>query len=172
MPEFQGGSYNPWGGPEGGCPGDIGPDFANMFYRNLVYQRVTAISLYMVFGGTNWGWSAAPVVATSYDYSSPITETRAIGNKYYETKLLTLFTRAVKDLAKTDRVGNGTGYTDNPAISTAELRNSDTGAGFYVTIHTHSPSDSLEKFRLKVNTSIGACRCLQHISSKPKLTGL
>lgn len=62
MPEFQGGSYNPWGGPEGGCPGDIGVDFVNMFYRNLIYQRVTAISLYMLYGGTNWGWLAAPVV--------------------------------------------------------------------------------------------------------------
>ncbi|KAM7208335.1 family 35 glycosyl hydrolase [Naviculisporaceae sp. PSN 640] len=164
MPEFQGGSYNPWGGPKGGCPGDIGPDFTNMFYRNLIYQRVTAISLYMVFGGTNWGWSAAPVVATSYDYSSPITETRAIGSKYYETKLLTLFTRAVKDLAKTDRVGNGTGYTDNPAISTAELRNPDTGAAFYVTMHTHSPSDSLETFSLKVNTSFGALTIPQYDS--------
>jgi beta-galactosidase GanA len=47
FPEFQGGSYNPWGGkyelpelfihlltfisgPEGGCPADIGADFANM----------------------------------------------------------------------------------------------------------------------------------------------
>lgn len=62
MPEFQGGSYNPWGGPEGGCGGDIGADFANLFYRNLIYQRVSAISLYMLFGGTSWGWHAAPVV--------------------------------------------------------------------------------------------------------------
>ena len=62
MPEFQGGSYNPWGGPQGGCPGDIGADFANLFYRNLIYQRVSAISLYMLFGGTSWGWHAAPVV--------------------------------------------------------------------------------------------------------------
>lgn len=64
MPEFQGGSYNPWGGPQGGCPGDIGPDFANLFYRDLIYQRVTAVSLYMLYGGTNWGWLAAPVVGT------------------------------------------------------------------------------------------------------------
>lgn len=62
MPEFQGGSYNPWGGPQGGCPNDIGADFANLFYRDLIYQRVTAISLYMLYGGTNWGWIAAPVV--------------------------------------------------------------------------------------------------------------
>ncbi|KAK3315775.1 beta-galactosidase B [Apodospora peruviana] len=156
MPEFQGGSYNPWGGPEGGCPSDIGADFANLFYRNLIYQRVTAISLYMVFGGTNWGWLSAPVVATSYDYSSPISENRAIGSKYHETKLLTLFTRAAKDLAKTDRVGNGIGYTDNMAITTAELRNPDTHAGFYVTMHAHSPSNTLERFTLKVNTSEGA----------------
>lgn len=80
MPEFQGGSYNPWGGPRGmfhaswacsalttnagGCPTDIGVEFANLFYRNLIYQRVSAISLYMLFGGTSWGWHAAPVVGT------------------------------------------------------------------------------------------------------------
>jgi hypothetical protein len=93
MPEFQGGSYNPWGGPEGGCPSDIGADFANLFYRDLIYQRVTAVSLYMLYGGTNWGWLACPVVASSYDYSSPVSEDRIIGSKYYETKLLTHFTR-------------------------------------------------------------------------------
>ncbi|RWA13128.1 hypothetical protein EKO27_g1979 [Xylaria grammica] len=65
MPEFQGGSYNPWGGPQGGCPGDIGADFANLFYRNLIYQRVSAISLYMLFGGTSWGWHAATVVVAT-----------------------------------------------------------------------------------------------------------
>ncbi|KAK3941395.1 family 35 glycosyl hydrolase [Diplogelasinospora grovesii] len=156
MPEFQGGSYNPWGGPQGGCPGDIGADFANMFYRNLIYQRVTAISLYMLYGGTNWGWLAAPVVATSYDYSSPVSENRAIGSKYYETKLLTLFTRAVaKDLAMTNRIGNNTGYTSNSAITTAELRNPDTNAGFYVVMHAYSPSSTLETFTLRVNTSAG-----------------
>lgn len=73
MPEFQGGSYNSWGGPEGGCPGDIGADFANLFYRNLIYQRVTAISLYMLFGGTNWGWLAAPVVGKSLSVAGPET---------------------------------------------------------------------------------------------------
>jgi hypothetical protein len=31
FPEFQGGSYNPWSGPEGGCPADIGADFANLY---------------------------------------------------------------------------------------------------------------------------------------------
>ncbi|KAM5354977.1 hypothetical protein ACJ41O_001623 [Fusarium nematophilum] len=106
MPEFQGGSYNPWGGPQGGCPADIGPDFANIFYRDLVGQHTTAISLYMMYGGTNWGWFSCPVVATSYDYSSPISENRFIWDKFYETKLLPLFTRVAHDLTKTERVEN------------------------------------------------------------------
>ncbi|KAI0170069.1 putative beta-galactosidase B [Pestalotiopsis sp. NC0098] len=155
MPEFQGGSYNPWGGPQGGCPGDIGADFANLFYRNLIYQRVSAISLYMLFGGTSWGWHAAPVVATSYDYSSPISENRAIGSKYYETKLLTQFTRVASGLSKTDRLGNSTSYSSNPAITVSELRNPDTGAAFYVTQHDYSPSSTTETFTLNVSTSAG-----------------
>ncbi|KAI0121127.1 beta-galactosidase B [Xylariales sp. AK1849] len=155
MPEFQGGSYNPWGGPQGGCPENIGADFANLFYRNLIYQRVSAVSLYMLFGGTSWGWHAAPVVASSYDYSSPISENRIIGSKYYETKLLTQFTRVATDLAMTDRIGNNTAYSSNSAIATSELRNPETGAGFYVTQHVDSPSSTFETFTLDVNTSAG-----------------
>ncbi|KAI1856434.1 hypothetical protein JX265_011681 [Neoarthrinium moseri] len=162
MPEFQGGSYNPWGGPQGGCPADIGVDFANLFYRNLIFQRVSAISLYMLFGGTSWGWHGAPVVATSYDYSSPISENRIIGSKYYETKLLTQFTRVAKDLAITDRLGNNTDYSSNSAISTSELRNPETGAAFYVTQHADSTSSTVETFTLKVNTSAGSLTIPQY----------
>ncbi|CAG9945472.1 unnamed protein product [Clonostachys rosea f. rosea IK726] len=156
LPEFQGGSYNPWGGPEGGCPTDIGDAFANMFYRNLIYQRVTAISLYMLFGGTNWGHSACPVVATSYDYSSPVSENRALWSKYSETKLLTLFTRVARDLAKTDRLATGTNYTTNGAITVSELRNPDTNAGFYVIMHADSTSSTTESFKVHINTSEGS----------------
>ncbi|KAF2970435.1 hypothetical protein GQX73_g3105 [Xylaria multiplex] len=162
MPEFQGGSYNPWGGPQGGCPGDIGEDFANLFYRNLIYQRVTAISLYMVFGGTSWGWHAATVVASSYDYSSPVSENRKIGSKYYETKLLTQFTRVATDLAMTDRIGNSTDYSTNPAIAVSELRNPETGARFYVAMHSYTPSGTSETFNLRINTSEGQLTVPQH----------
>ncbi|KAH7320864.1 family 35 glycosyl hydrolase [Stachybotrys elegans] len=155
VPEFQGGSYNPWGGPQGGCPDHIGADFANMFYRNLIYQHITAISLYMLFGGTNWGWHACPLVATSYDYSSPVSENRELWSKFYETKLLTLFTRVAKDLAHVDRLGDSTSYTDNEAITTSELRNPETNAAFYVVMHDDSTSGTQETFKLRVNTSEG-----------------
>jgi len=162
FPEFQGGSYNPWGGPEGGCPADIGADFANLFYRNLISQRVTALSLYMMFGGTNWGAIAAPVTATSYDYSSPISENRKIDSKYYETKNLALFTRVAEDLTVTNRLGNSSSYTTNPAVEASELRNPLTNGAFYVTIHSKSSSKTTESFKLRVSTSIGNLTIPQH----------
>ncbi|KAL4735663.1 glycoside hydrolase superfamily [Aspergillus similis] len=162
MPEFQGGSYNPWDGPEGGCTEDTGADFANLFYRWNIGQRVSAMSLYMMFGGTNWGGIAAPVTASSYDYSAPISEDRSIGSKYYETKLLALFTRCAKDLTMTDRLGNGTQYTDNEAVIASELRNPDTNAAFYVTTHLDTTVGTDESFKLHVNTSKGALTIPRH----------
>ena len=165
FPEFQGGSYNPWGGPEGGCPGNIGADFANLFYRNLISQRVTAVSLYMMFGGTNWGAIAAPVTATSYDYSSPISENREIGAKFYETKNLAMFTRVADDLTVTDRLGNSSSHTTNSAVEASELRNPITNAAFYVTIHSVSSSSTTESFKLHVSTSVGNLTIPQHSGS-------
>lgn len=156
LPEFQGGSFNPWGGPEGGCPANIGPDFANIFYRHNIAERVTAFNLYMMYGGTNWGSFAAPVVATSYDYSSPISEDRSLWDKYSETKLLALFTRAATDLTETNRLENSTALTTNSAVKATELRNPQTNGAFYVTIHTNSSSGTVETFKLHVNTSEGA----------------
>jgi hypothetical protein len=95
------------------------------------------------------------VVATSYDYSSPISEDRSLWSKYCETKLLGFFTRAAKDLTKTNRLRNTTSLTTNPKILTTELRNPDTNAAFYVTIHANSSSGSLETFKLHVKTSEG-----------------
>ncbi|WPH04809.1 beta-galactosidase [Acrodontium crateriforme] len=155
LPEFQGGSFNPWGGPQGGCPNDLGADYANLFYRHNIAEGVTAVNLYMMYGGTNWGSFATPVVATSYDYSAPISEDRSIGSKYYETKLLALFSRAAVDLTETSRVSSSTTQTSNAAILSTELRNARTNAAFYVTMHATSSSGTRESFKLHVNTSEG-----------------
>lgn len=118
-----------------------------------------------MYGGTNWGALACPVVATSYDYSSPISENRRIDSKYYETKNLALFTRVAKDLTVTERVANSTSYSDNAAVATSELRNPDTNAAFYVTIHSTSSSGTRESFKLNINTSIGKLTVPQHAES-------
>ena len=50
MPEFQGGSFNPWGGPQGGCPENIGPDFANIFYRYVSFCSQKLLSFLSILG--------------------------------------------------------------------------------------------------------------------------
>ncbi|RDW70923.1 glycoside hydrolase family 35 protein [Aspergillus mulundensis] len=155
MPEFQGGALNPWDGPAEGCEAKTDESFVNFYYRDNVAQRVTILGLYMIHGGTNWGWIGAPFVPTSYGYSAAIAENRTIGSKYYEIKSLALFTRAAKDLTKTDIVGNSTSYTDNEAITTIELRNPDTDAGFYAIRHTDPTSSDEQSLRLSVRTSAG-----------------
>lgn len=143
------------GRTEGGCPDNTGPDFANVFYRRNIGQLVTAMS-HMLYGATNWGSIAAPVTTTSYDYSSPISEDRSIGAKFYETKLLALFTRSAPDLTVTDLIGNGTQYTTNAAVKAYEIRNPNTNTGFYVTIHSNSSLSTTQTFQLDVNTSAGS----------------
>ncbi|GMF93886.1 unnamed protein product [Aspergillus oryzae] len=108
LAEFEGGWFQPWGGSfYDSCASELSPEFADVYYKNNIGSRVTLHNIYMTFGGTNWGHSAAPVVYTSYDYGSPLRETREIRDKLKQTKLLGLFTRVSKDLLKTYMEGNG-----------------------------------------------------------------
>ncbi|PIG89599.1 beta-galactosidase B [Aspergillus arachidicola] len=136
--------------------GELSPEFADVYYKNNIGSRVTLHNIYMTFGGTNWGHSAAPVVYTSYDYGSPLRETREIRDKLKQTKLLGLFTRVSKDLLKTYMEGNGTSYTSDDSIYTWALRNPDSDAGFYVVAHNTSSSREVTTFSLNVTTSAGA----------------
>ncbi|KAF7314332.1 Glycoside hydrolase family 35 protein [Mycena kentingensis (nom. inval.)] len=153
LPEFQGGSYRPWG--IDACPGNIGPNFVSMYYRHAVAERSTMINLYMLFGGTNWGGLATNLVATSYDYSAPIREDRTIGDKYSETKLLGFFFRAAEDLVKTDRTPFSTALTNNPTVGATVLRNPDTGAGFYVVRQSDMQATTTVDFTVDIETKAG-----------------
>jgi hypothetical protein len=54
--EFQGGSFDPWGGPGfAKCGVLVNYEFVSVFYKNLLAQAVKLLNLYMIFGGTNWG---------------------------------------------------------------------------------------------------------------------
>ncbi|EAL88520.1 hypothetical protein KXW98_002339 [Aspergillus fumigatus] len=157
LPEFEGGWFQPWGGSfYDTCATELSPEFPDVYYKNNIGSRVTLHSIYMTYGGTNWGHSAAPVVYTSYDYAAPLRETREIRDKLKQTKLIGLFTRVSKDLLKTYMEGNGTGYTSDSSIYTWSLRNPDTNAGFYVLAHSTSSTRDVTTFTLNVTTSAGA----------------
>jgi hypothetical protein len=54
--EFQGGSFDPWGGPGfGKCEVLLNAEFQRVFYKNDFSFGVTIFSIYMTYGGTNWG---------------------------------------------------------------------------------------------------------------------
>lgn len=96
-------------------------------------------------------------VYTSYDYSSPLRETREIQLKFKQTKLIALFTRVSQDLLKTDMESNGTGN----AVSSSDIfswviRNPDNQAGFYTLQHSTSSSRDVTTFDVHLDTSAGA----------------
>ncbi|KAL7269720.1 hypothetical protein RUND412_007600 [Rhizina undulata] len=158
-PEFQGGAFDPWAGPGyEKCAEMVGPEFVDVFYKNNIAAGFTMMSFYMTFGGTNWGHVATPVVYTSYDYGSGITEARLIRDRANESKLLGLFTRATASLVHALQAGNSTveQYTANTAVYATELRENSSNAGFYVVRSTDTNSTDTKEFTLSVNTSTGA----------------
>ncbi|KAF2201860.1 hypothetical protein GQ43DRAFT_414862 [Delitschia confertaspora ATCC 74209] len=157
LPEFEAGWFQPWGGYfYDECKAEHNPEFADVYYKGVIGQRTTLLNLYMAFGGTNWGHSAAPVVYTSYDYSAPLSETREVTEKFRHFKLLALFTRVSKGLHKTIMESNGTGNAvSSSAIWTWVLQNPDTGARFYLAENNNTASRAVTDFALTVNTSRG-----------------
>ncbi|KAK0564485.1 hypothetical protein OC844_001686 [Tilletia horrida] len=153
IPEWQGGSYDPFGGEGyGACAELTGPAFTTLATEAMLAQRVTWLSFYMGFGGTNWGSLPAPDVYTSYDYAAPISESRQLTPKYGAVKALAHLIRSFPDLAKTERVSvdkrkNG--------LMVTELRNPETNAGFYFIRHTDAPSREETRYQLTINTSQG-----------------
>src|SRR5579875_2570231 len=139
LPEFQGGSYDAWGGAGyAKCYRLTGPDFENVFYKSNFSQGTTIQSNYMGVGGTNWGWLPAPFMYTSYDYGAGIMETGEIGtpshpgdivgSKYGENKLIGDFAQAVPSLTQT--VGISAPKADNPLVTTSARVNPTDGTQF------------------------------------------
>ena len=149
-PEFQGGAFDPWGGPGyDKCAQLINDQFANVFYKNNIAAGATAQSFYMTYGGTNWGWLGMPENYTSYDYGAAIRETRQLDPKYYEDKLIGYLTQAVPDLAATDRIS--TAAPDDAAVSDTARRNPETGAQFHVLRHGDSTSTAVDRTHIAID---------------------
>ena len=139
LPEYQGGSFDGWGGAGyDNCYNLTGPAFENVYYKNNIAQGVTMQSNYMGVGGTNWGWLPAPFVYSSYDYGAAIRETGEIGttadpnsvtgSKFGENKLINDFETSVAPLTKTAQVAPPA--PDNAAVATMARANPDNGTQF------------------------------------------
>ncbi|KAH9948330.1 glycoside hydrolase superfamily [Amylocystis lapponica] len=161
IPEFQGGSFDPWGGPGfDACEILTGADFQDVFNKWNWASNVKLISYYMLYGGTNWGGLPEPGVYTSYDYGSSIRESRAIGSKFDELKRQGIFLRSTPNFRKTDWVGDTSSTIPGVTVNGSEayvtfLRNPDTGTGFFLVRQANSSSTANISYQITVPTSEG-----------------
>ncbi|KAF8329797.1 uncharacterized protein EI90DRAFT_3062042 [Cantharellus anzutake] len=137
-PEFQAGAPDAWGPGSAGydaCAELTGPEFESVFYRNLLAANFKLINLYMIYGGTSWGYLSYPGVI-------PLLRP----GKAAELKRQTLFVRSTPEFYNTVVVGNSSSSSGvvrfrgrrNMDIFGTLLRNPDTGAQFYVMRHLTS----------------------------------
>lgn len=137
--EFQGGAFDPWGGPGyPKCAELINDRFANVFYKENIGAGATAQNFYMLFGGTSWGWQAIPQNYTSYDYGAAITEARQFDPKYYEDKRIGYFVTTTPPLLKTDVAPSG--RIDDPGVIDIARVNPDTDTQFHLIRHADTTS--------------------------------
>jgi beta-galactosidase GanA len=152
--EFQGGAFDPWGGPGyAKCAALINDRFANVFYKENIAAGATAQNFYMLFGGTSWGWQAIPQNYTSYDYGAAITEARQFDPKYYEDKRIGYFVTGTAELAKTDPLVPA--RLDNPRLVDRARINPDTGTQFHLVRHGDTTASTVETTHIALSLTEG-----------------
>ncbi|TKY86065.1 hypothetical protein EX895_004890 [Sporisorium graminicola] len=166
IPEFQGGSYDPYGGPGyEECGRMTNASFTRVANQALIAQRVTLLSLYMVYGGTNWGGLAEPDVYTSYDYGAALNEHRQTTHKYTELKRQGNLIAAFPDLAMTEQIVDEPGFNisqawdldanksvDARVFRTTVLENPETKSKFYVVRYDNTTESRRIRFALGIES--------------------
>src|SRR6266851_3155357 len=170
-PEFQGGSFDPWGGPGyDKCRQLTGPDFESVFYKQNIAVGATAQSFYMTYGGTSWGWQSDPSqVYTSYDYGAPITESRQLTTKYDEDKLIGYLTQSVAPLTKTDALA--VAKPSSPAIVDTARINPDTHTQFHTLRHANATSTSTDSTHIALDLGARSTYTYDDADSALQYTG-
>jgi beta-galactosidase GanA len=169
--EFQGGSFDPWGGPGYAKCGQLtGADFANVFYKNNIAVGATMQSFYMTYGGTSWGWQADPSqVYTSYDYGAAISEDRQLTAKYQQDKLIGYFLQSVTPITRTDSLAAAP--TDNAAIVDTARINPDDGTQFHVLRHANSTATSTDSTHIAIDMGAHAGYTYDDTATQLQYTG-
>ncbi|OAA47981.1 beta-galactosidase lacA [Cordyceps fumosorosea ARSEF 2679] len=155
--EFGGGSYDPYGGVGyEKCAALTNHEYERVFNKDTLAGGIGILSIYMLFGGTNWGNLGHSRGYTSYDYGSAIREDRYLDReKYSELKLEALFNRASPSyLLTTPGDLSTTRYTDNVNIAVTPLQSNGTG-DYYVVRHSDYQLTTSASYKLRLPTSNG-----------------
>ncbi|MGF7148831.1 beta-galactosidase GanA [Sphingomonas zeicaulis] len=153
--EFGGGWFDYWGSNGGYECNAIqrGKRFQRVFYGTNLANGIGIQSFYMTYGGTSWGWLPAPVVFTSYDYGSAISEPRTIRPKAEELKQLGGLIAAVPDLA--GMVPAGSVQISSPNIQVYHNKSPETDARFLMVTHKPSNGQTNDSFTITADLPDG-----------------
>ncbi|KAJ1308106.1 hypothetical protein OPQ81_002169 [Rhizoctonia solani] len=156
LAEYQGGALDAWyGAGYEKCYQLLNEQFASVIYKNNYAAGISLQSLYMIYGGTNWGNLAAPVVYTSYDWGAAISEDRSLTPKFHEIKLHGLFLHATPHYHVAGRVSTGSELVSNSKIFVTHLATAE-GQHFYIARQTTNANTAREEFTLDAKTKSGA----------------
>ena len=115
--ELQGGWFNQWGHDHGfdEIYDYYGADYTRNVVESFMGEGATMLSMYMYYGGTNWGAIGDPDVYTSYDYSACIREFGYLSDRLRKLRMSWWLARSLgKNFAKTDMLL--TDGSENPGV--------------------------------------------------------
>ena len=139
LAEAQGGSTDPWGGYGFAAAYELtDPAFNRIFYKNNIAGGMTMQSIYMLFGGTSWGWLPQQGIYTSYDYGGAVTEGRQLTDKFAVDKNVGYFVASVRDVCYTALLADVA--ATNAAIRVRHSANPRTLTQFFTILHADSTS--------------------------------
>jgi beta-galactosidase GanA len=155
LAEFGGGWFDYWGSNGGYECNAIqrGKRFQRVFYGTNLANGIGIQSFYMTYGGTSWGWLPAPVVFTSYDYGSAISEPRDLREKAAEMKQLGGLIASVPDLA--GMIPAGPVEISSPDIQIYHNKSPESDARFLMVTHKPSNGHTNDAFRFTADLPDG-----------------
>lgn len=156
--EFQGGSFDPWGGYGfENCAALTNEQFERIFYKNNWSFRLGLQNLYMTYGGTNWGNLGHPLGYSSYDYGSPVKEDRSVTRaKYSETKLGANFLKVTPSYLTATALNYTNGsYASTSDIAVTPLIGNGSDTDLYIVRHAAYNSNASTSYTLTVSSSMG-----------------
>ncbi len=155
LAEFGGGWFDYWGSNGGYECNAIqrGKRFQRVFYGTNLANGIGIQSFYMGYGGTSWGWLPAPVVFTSYDYGSAISEPREVREKALEMKQLGGLIASAPDMA--GMIPAGQPEISSPNIQVYHNKNPETDARFLLVTHKPSNGNSNDSFTFSADLPDG-----------------
>lgn len=153
--EIGGGWFDYWGswGSYECTAQRTGPGMERVFYGNYLANGLSIQNYYMTIGGTNWGWLAAPVVYTSYDYGAAISEARQIRPKATAMKLLGNFVQSVPEVSNLERSTDVT--PSSSKVKVLHTQDPESGTDFFFTVHNPSNGTTNDAFTFPITTDDG-----------------